>query len=116
MSLSLSANQFSIGTLGLIDSDDQSSVNATFSNQVFVGGNDAAYTVKQDDVDPNTVKVSGVAEGSGQLKFTAHASYTDRNGQQKEKDLEGVIDVAVSAVVVDQNVSLVVNFGSPQPQ
>jgi hypothetical protein len=115
MSLSIQSNQFSLGTLGLIDADTQEQVSATFSNQSFSGTNDSSFTVAP-DADPNTAKVTGVAEGSGQVNFSAHVSYTDKNGQSKEKDLSGTVDVSITAVLVDQNVSLVVNFAPPQNQ
>lgn len=113
MGLTLASNQFSLGQLGLIDSDTLEAVSASFSNQSFSGGNDSAFTVAQ-DADPNVVKVSGVAEGSGQVSFSATAVYTDKFGNGKTKDLSGTIDVTITAVQQEQNVTLVVNFGDPQ--
>lgn len=116
MALTLSANEFSLGQLGLIDSDTLEVVSATFSNQSFSGTNDAAFTASPDGSDPNTVRVNGVAEGSGQVNFSAHADYTDKFGQPKSKDLSGSVEVTVTAVQQEQGVSLVVNFGAVQSQ
>lgn len=116
MGLTLAANQFSIGSLGLIDSDTFEAISASFTNQIFTGSNDSSFTAIQDGGDPNAVKVSGVAEGSGTVSFSATASYTDKFGNSKTKDLSGSVDVTITAVQQEQNVSLVINFGEPQLQ
>lgn len=80
MSLLLNSKQFSLGTLALIDSDTQGQVSASFANAAFSGDNDAAFTVAPDpSSNPNTVRVTGVAAGTGKVNATADATYTDAN-------------------------------------
>ncbi len=117
MSLTLNSKQFSLGTLALIDSDTQGQVLASFANAAFSGDNDAAFTVAPDSSDPNTVKVTGVAAGTGKVNVTADATYTDANtGQQVTKTVSASVDVTVTAVAAGENVELQVNFGAPQDQ
>ncbi len=101
----------------LIDSDTQGQVLASFANAAFSGDNDAAFTVAPDSSDPNTVKVTGVAAGTGKVNVTADATYTDANtGQQVTKTVSASVDVTVTAVAAGENVELQVNFGAPQDQ
>lgn len=117
MSLSIVSNQFSLGTLELIDSNSLSHIDASFSNQSFSSSDDAIFTASQDGTDPSTVKASGVSAGEATLNYSATTTYTDANtGQSVTKDLSGTTPVTVTAVVTEQGVSLVVNFGEPQNQ
>lgn len=117
MSLQLSSKQFALGTLALIDSDTQGQVSASFANANFSGDNDSAFTVAPDASDPNTARVTGVAEGTGNVTATADVSYTDANtGQSITKSMSVSVAVTVTAVVVGQNVELQLNFGAPQDQ
>lgn len=56
MALNLNANQFSIDSLGLIDSDTGGAVVATFANPTFTSDNPAVFTTTADPSNPNQTK------------------------------------------------------------
>lgn len=116
MALTIQTNQFSLGSLGLIDSDSLEAVSASFSNVAFASSDESIFIVSPVDGDESSVKVSGVNKGEAALKYKATATYTDKFGNQKTKDFAGDTPVSVIAVQEEQNVSLVVNFGDPQNQ
>jgi NCAIR mutase (PurE)-related protein len=117
MLLSLNSNQSSVGLLGLIDSDTQAQVSATFANVSFSGSNPAAFSVTQDTTNPNQANVAGVAAGTGTISATADATYTDSTtGQSVTKTgLTVSVDVTVLAIVAGENVTLQLNFSTPTP-
>jgi hypothetical protein len=117
MALNLNANQFSLDTLGLIDSDTNLPVAATFANQVFASDNPAIFSTTPDATNPNQTKDVAVAAGVANLNFSADATYTDSVTKQPvTKSLKGSVVMTVAAIVAGENVSLVINQGTPQLQ
>lgn len=115
MALNLNTGQFSIDSLGLIDSDTGNPVSATFANATFTSSDPAVFTTEQDAANPNSTKDTAVAAGSASLTATADVTYTDANTQASvTKSLSVTIPVIVSAVVAGENVALVINQGAPQ--
>lgn len=113
MSLSLAANQSSIGQLSIVDNTSGAVVAATFANvQANVSDATLFSAVVNSD---NSITVSGVAAGSGTLSIQADASYTDGNtGLATTQTLTESVDVTVSAVISPEGVTLQVTFSTPQ--
>lgn len=117
MSITLNANQFSLDTLSLIDSDTNAAVAATFANQSFASSDPSIFTSTQDVTDPNSTKDVAVGAGTASLNISADVTYTDANTNQPvTKTLTLVVDVTVVAVVAGENVALVLTQGAPQQQ
>lgn len=118
MAITLNANQFSIDTLGLVDSDTGNAVAATFANVSFVSSDPTIFTSTQDPANPNTTKDVAVAAGSASLNVTADASYTDSvSGLAVTKaGLIISVPVTVAAVVAGENVALTITQGIPTLQ
>ncbi|HEV3223891.1 MAG TPA: hypothetical protein VGZ90_13475 [Puia sp.] len=118
MSINLSAKQFSIDSLGLVDTDTGLAVVATFANQTFTSDNPAIFTSTQDPANPNQSKDVAIAAGNANLLATADATYTDsKTGLSVTKTgLKVSVPVIISAVVAGENVALVINQGTPQAQ
>lgn len=117
MSITLNANQFSLDTISLIDSDTGNAVAATFANQSFSSSDPSVFTSVQDSSDPNSTRDTAVGAGSASLNISAEATYTDGNtGQSVTKTLTLVVDVTVVAIVAGENVALVLTQGTPQAQ
>jgi hypothetical protein len=113
MSLTLAANQSSVGTLGLVDNTTGAAVSATFANVQAVPSDATLFsaTVNAD----GTITVAGIAAGQGTLSVSADATYTDSNtGQSVTNNETATIGVLVNAVVSPEGVSLVVTFSTPQ--
>ncbi len=118
MDLNLATNQFALGQLGLIDTDTQQAVSASFANAVFTSSDPAIFTASPDSSDPNTCRASGVAAGSANLAASADVTYTDsKTGQPVTKNLTVNVTVVVAAVQPSaENVGLTITFGAPQNQ
>jgi hypothetical protein len=111
MALSIAANQQVAGTLGLVDQVTSAAVTGTFAGTSAVSDTPAAFTANVDA--SGNVNVVAVAAGTGNLTVTTTAAYTDSTNTPQTASLSVVIPVAITAVVVADAVSLVVNFGTP---
>ena len=117
MSLNLNANQFSLDALGLIDTDTNLPVAATFANNTFTSDNSAVFTTTQDAANPNQTKDVAVAPGVANLLATSDVTYTDSvTNQPVTKSLKVSVVMTVAAIVAGENVALVINQGTPQLQ
>lgn len=114
MSVELAANQKVLGALGLQDSVTGNPVTATFSNVQATSDTPAAFTASVDA--NNNIIVTGVAAGAGKVNISATASFTNSLNQPATANLSLSVDVTIDAVVVADNVVLVITWGAPQPQ
>lgn len=112
MSLSIPSNQSAPIVLGLIDSDTQAVITATFTGETETSDNTAAATT-----DP-VLGLVGVAPGTGNLISVATWTYTDGNTQALvTKEFTTTTPFEVTAVVVaGENVAMVVTLGTPVHQ
>lgn len=116
MSINLTqGGPFSLDSVGLIDTDTQAPVQATFANVSFVGSDDTIFTTVQDPANPNQTQDTPVAPGQAALQATADATYTDSktNLPVTKVGLTVTVPVIVTAVVAGENVALVINQGAP---
>lgn len=114
MSLSIVSNQAVKGSLGLLDSVNNSPVSGTFANTGASSDNTAAFTTSI-DADGNVV-VTGVAEGSGNLNVNTNATFTDSLGNSQTQTLTAVIPVTITKIVTADAVVLTILFGTPTAQ
>jgi hypothetical protein len=115
MAQTLAANQKVAAQFGLVDQTTLLPVTGSFSGQSGTSDNTAVATVS---VDSNgNLVVTAVAAGSCNVVGSATAAYTDSTGASQSKALSTQpIAVTVTAVVVADQVSLVLNFGNPTAQ
>lgn len=114
-SLNLNANQFSIETLQLIDSDTGLPVQATFANVVFTSSDPNVFTTTPVPGSPNQTRDDAVAPGTATLNVTADVTYTDnKTNQPVTKNLTSNVPVTVAAVTAGENVALQIVVGTPQ--
>lgn len=115
MSLEIQANQFSIGTLSLLDTVTNVPVDGATFTDVSVASDNPAVASAVLNAD-GTVTVTGVSAGAANVTTTATANFTNSLGVASTSSVSVVIPVTVDAVVVADAVQLVVTFGAPQPQ
>lgn len=117
MALNLNVGQSSTDVLGLIDTDKNVPVVATFANVSFTSSDPTIFTTTQDPSNPNQSVDTAVAAGTANLVVTADASYTDANtGQAVTKTgLSVTVPMTVTAVVAGENVALTITQGTPTP-
>ena len=115
MSLSLATNQKVVGQFGLVDQVTSASVTATFTNQSATSDNPAVATASIDN--NGNVVVTAVAVGTCNVSGSALAAYTDSTGAAQSQQLTtALIPVTIVAVVVADQVNLVISFGNPVAQ
>lgn len=115
MAISLDQGQFSLDSLGLVDTDSGLPVSATFANVVFASSDSTIFTTAPDPANPNGTIDTAVAPGTASLTATADASYTDsKTGKTvTQTGLTISVPVIVNAVVAGENVALTIIQGTP---
>ncbi len=111
MSFQLASNQKSSIQLSLVDADSLQPVTATFTGEIEASDNTAVAIT-----DPINGLV-GVSPGTGNLTSVATWTYTDKNTNELvTKDFTTITPFEVTAVIVAENVAMVVSLGTPVHQ
>jgi hypothetical protein len=109
MALTLGATQKAQGTLGLTDTVTNLPVTGTFASVTATP--DSAFFTAVVNAD-NSITVSGVSAGAGNLNVSSSATYTDSTGAAQTKTLTVAVPVTVAQASAD-SVALTVTFGTP---
>jgi hypothetical protein len=111
MALNLTTAQKVAGVFGLVDQETQAPVTGTFTGNTVASDNTGVATAT---VEPDgSILVTAVAAGTCNISGSATANFTDSNGQSQTQTLSIVPIVCTISLAQADNVTLVLNFGSP---
>lgn len=117
LAMNLNVKEFVDTNLALIDSDDQTPIEATFDGITLTSSDPNIFTADADVNNDGQVDVVGIAEGEAMLNVKATATYTDKNtGKTVTAGKEANVPVTITAPPPGaENTELVVKFSDAQP-